>query len=499
MSDVVTHAVGDDVVLERNGIAVALTGTAALMWRLLQDDGFQADGSAVVVGDGVADDAVTDLAAATGVDRSVIERRMAELLGQLAAHGLLDDPVTAAPGPTTDPIVVPEVGEPLPDESLTVIGAGRRALLVHWDASCAHCAEIEGRLAARRDALDHAGVTMRLVDGDDRATFRHTGTPTAFLLDASGRVERPMAAGTRELLDLVDELCGADEPRAAPLQGVEYPPAAPPLCVPGDPRPLTRSRWAGTRAYRLRGNHVGIRVSSEPTGEVLDRLLPGARVEDPRVPVHYSVELHLDEARDGVPGNVLARGGSEILRSQAPGRVLAALLAQLDDDLDCARAEGTPVAAAALVADGRAVVVPWATRHWSYEIDRATAARGLVFVDRPRPSVDLTTGELVVSPPGLSHDEQVIVGLDDAFAAVAEPPRVRPGRYPITAWCSFAVDGVTRPLTPAEAVAAALPSVQATAPVGTVIEELARAFARVSAYALTYANEREFVDLVATL
>jgi hypothetical protein len=495
------HTFGDDVlIVGGTGGAVAMSGATAIMWQCIE------------AGDPLALIA-TDLAAATGVDPGIMADRILEFARELEQRGLLAGPPPPPAAPTNDippPVAVPEIGRELPDSTFTVQGGGvvevtelrgARAVFVGWDPGCAHCAEIESALLDRREALTAAGVALVLVDGRDASTFASTGTPTAFLVDPAGRLERPMAAGTWELLRLVDELVG-DTDLAAPTPGIEYPPAAAAMCTPGDPRSVQRSVWAGTRAYLVDGCHVGVKVATAETGAIVDRLFPGARVDDRYVPVHYAVELHadgLDDSASATPRNVLVHGGSELVRSHSAARVLSALLAHLTDDLGIADSSACRIAAAALVRDGRAVVVPWATRHWSRSLEPMVAERGFVFVDGPAPGIDLDRGEIVVAAPSVPHDPEVLAELDRTAHLGAELARVMPGRYPIAAWCFFGSGASGRVLSVASATALALPIIGTSENVDALVDQLSCGFEQVPAFALAYETEREFVDSLPAL
>src|SRR5205085_2476943 len=90
------------------------------------------------------------------------------------------------------------------------------------------------------------------------------------------------------------ETPGADD-ESATLPGAQYVPAPPELC--GQAGAANAIQWAGTRAYRVRDIHIGVRHNSEYAGSVLDALLPGLRVDDPRAPANYAVALYAPGGR----------------------------------------------------------------------------------------------------------------------------------------------------------------------------------------------------------
>jgi peroxiredoxin len=122
---------------------------------------------------------------------------------------------------------------------------GRRSLLVFWSPACGFCELIAADLAGLQADLSARGVQLVLVSregaGQNRAlaeefdltcpillppddsplvreVFLHQGTPTAYLLDAAGRVARPLAVGGDEILALARGAL-ADRPQRVPLPG----------------------------------------------------------------------------------------------------------------------------------------------------------------------------------------------------------------------------------------------------------------------------------------
>ena len=49
--------------------------------------------------------------------------------------------------------------------------------------------------------------------------------------------------------------------------------------------------WQGVRAYAFGEHHVGVKFDDDDTAAVLDRLFPGAAVDDARAPENFSVAL----------------------------------------------------------------------------------------------------------------------------------------------------------------------------------------------------------------
>ena len=494
----VTEIGGDLLVVGGPPVATVLSGPAAILWQFLSPGLTLRDIAA-------------DIAEAAGIEPAVAQATVLDFARQIGMLGLLDGvhpaPTASQAAENTDPWTPPEAGRPLVDKQLRLRDgstlpvselAGHPALLVHWDSDCGHCHELERALVERVQLLRDRGIRFEFVVDAESSSFRFTGTPTALLIGASGVLEQPMAAGTDQVIELVDQLTG-QEPleQRAPLL-TPHLPAAPAMCVPGDRFPVQRSQWSATQIYELHDCFVGLRVDSVSAGRMLDRLFPGARVENGRVPASYSVQLDAPDAETPTPTSVLVHGGSELVHSPSPSRVLAALLRYLDVELGTADPVFAPVAAAGLVRNGRAVLVPWGVRHWSPRLEPLLAAHGYSFVDGPNPALDVATSELVIPTPLVFHDPSLLDDLDKGGGLGGSAQRrVRPGRYPLDGWL-FPTPGEQRRLSVARAVANAVPCVPMHDP-RDLVPSLTRLFGQLPAFEVPVLDEDDFVDRLVRL
>ena len=226
----------ETVLLGSYGQALVLNPTAGLVWRFL-------DGETALA------DLIDDFSEVLDVDRDSVRTDIVDFVRNLGRAGLLEG--VAEPMDTSElaevdwsppvPVTVGEVLEPLALTDLTGAPAtlgtapGRRVFLVNWSPGCGFCITVAAALAAAEDRLAAAGIDLifltmgdpdenrrvlddagleapallRAGEGDPFAGF---GTPSAYLLDAEGRVEEPMAYGAVEVPARAAELAGIDPP-----------------------------------------------------------------------------------------------------------------------------------------------------------------------------------------------------------------------------------------------------------------------------------------------
>ena len=341
------------------------------------------------------------------------------------------------------------------------------------------------------DAGVAAPALLRAGEGDPFAGF---GTPAAYLLDAEGRVKEPMAYGADEVPVRAAELAGIDLPgredALATSAGnddvsdeVLYIPVSSAVCGPGggSGTGASTTEWAGTAAYRVGAFHIGVRVSDPATADVIDRLLPGARVHDRRVPDNFSIALYPGAAGGSRRLNLLVRDGRQLVRSRSAARALAALLSYVSADTTPPDPNLLLLNASAALLDGTALLLPPGLVNWNKQIQTTLARRGIMLVDAPFVTIDLDSAELVVPTPSVPHDPEVLTELDQAARLGPELPYVRPGRYPIGAWYLNRSPDEVGPLSPALGVASAYGLVSTDDDPLRTGEGLARLFGRVSA------------------
>ena len=173
----------------------------------------------------------------------------------------------AASEETKQPAGLP-VGTPFPAFTLPDLAGkqialddfrGNRVLLVHWNPQCGFCDMLAPDLASLQPDFEKRGVQLLLLaQGDveanrklaedhglrcpvlllkDRETpepFKHQGTPIAYLLDAEGRIMKPLAQGSEQVPALAEEALDEDP-------AVGGPEAPGPKDLPGK-KPLSASK-----------------------------------------------------------------------------------------------------------------------------------------------------------------------------------------------------------------------------------------------------------------
>jgi peroxiredoxin len=547
--DLEVATVGDEqVVLGGATQLVVLNPTAALIFQFLDGESSLAE-------------LVDDFTDVLGVDRSVVEDDVLAFVRDLGANGLLDGvelPKPELPEGFADwePPAPLEVGDELADFTLPDLDGverslsdsrGARTLLVNWSPTCGFCVMIAEELAALDPLLAEHDVRLLLVTSGDadanRAVhdehgltaptllradtgvdpFRSTGTPAAYLLAADGTLAEPMVIGANQVPVLARDLAGVDPatpygdaPGVVPADDAladdeltddevrgAYLPAPGAMCGPGGGGASNSTDWQGTRVYALGGYHVGLRYDTDETAAQLDRLFPGARVNDRRAPDNYSVALGGTPATRGAGSarslKLLVHGSTQLVRSRSGGRVLAALLQHLSADLEpfglepadptLLRVNATPA-----VRDGDALLLPPGLVHLAKQLQPRLAKLGIVTVDIPHTLLDLRTRELVVPEPVVPHDPSVIDAADATAQLGTELPWVRPGRYPLRTWFLTRSPEHRGQLTPGVAVAAAIPLLHDLDDLRAQVERVAELFTTVAPYGLWYANPNELVE-----
>jgi hypothetical protein len=245
---------------------------------------------------------------------------------------------------------------------------------------------------------------------------------------------------------------------------------------------------------------VGLRYDAEATADALDRLFPGARVDDRRVPDNYSIALGGSPATRGAGSSrslkLLVQGGTQLVRSRSGGRVLAGLLAYLSADLTEPDPALVRLDATAAVRGEDGLLLPPGPVNWVNQLQPRFGRVGIALVDSPHAVLDLATNELVVSAPAIPHDPVVLDELDRGVRTGAELPWVRPGRYPLTAWFLPHAEVRAKPLTRGVAVTTALPQLFDLQDLATAVDQLADLFERIEARGVWYTSAAELVAQV---
>jgi hypothetical protein len=235
---------------------------------------------------------------------------------------------------------------------------------------------------------------------------------------------------------------------------------------------------------------------------VLDRLFPGARVNDRRAPDNYSIALAGTPTTKGAGASrslkLLVQGGTQLVRSRSGGRVLAALLQHLSADLAAPDPSLTRVDATPVVRDGEALLLPPGVADFVNQVQPRLAKAGIAIVDTPHALLDLHARELVVPEPGLVYDAAVIDELEADVKLGNELPRVRPGRYPLRSWFFARSPEHLGVLTRGVAVTGAVPLLHDLDDDDLIVEveQMASLFEEVTPYGIWYESANELADQV---
>lgn len=218
-------------------------------------------------------------------------------------------------------------------------------------------------------------------------------------------------------------------------------------------------------------------------------------VEGIEAPPNYSVLLApRGERRSRSSGlNMLYQSSSVAVRSRRRDRVLYGLAAHLSARVG-APADLVRTSAAAVIRGDRAILLPrqvlLSVKLFQPRLHRA----GFQFVDVPFATIDMTTAELVVEPPAIEFDTEILDGLvGDSVGA--EPPRVPAGRYPIRAWAFVAGQDDPGVVSRAKGVVATKPIVDEDAlGLQGTLEALGELFRSVVPVAVNFSRPQDLID-----
>jgi len=488
---VVEDVGGERVVIAGPSQVLVLNPSAALVFQFLD-------------GEGTLGELAADIADALDDDPEQVGADVVDFAKQLAWAGMLEGITYPEPefpdfeGGWEPPPPAADVGDSLLERGFTDFSGaerslrefgGRKVMLVNWSPGCGYCTKIADQLGALEAPLRDENVEIVfLTVGDEESNaavfeaggntapvlvraegvddpFSGMGTPAAFVLDEDGVIAQPMLVGADQVPRLATDLAGIDSPDGSvPIDGVRYLPAPGAVCGPGGGGGASNStNWEGIHAYAFGEYHVGLKYDDAETAAVLDRLFPGARVDDPRAPENFAVALGGTPTTKGAGTSrslkLLVRGGQQLVRSRSSARVLAGLLQHLSADLLGAHARDDSllqVYATAAVAGGRAVLLPAGLVDHVKQLQPRFARIGATLVDTRDVWVDPATAELVVPEPAVPYDAAVFDEVDADVSLGSELPWVRPGRYPLQGWLVVRGPDATGPVSPGVALTAAL-------------------------------------------
>lgn len=220
-----------------------------------------------------------------------MKRRGEQLLAQDALeHELAEFYARAKIAPVGR--VFPEFCYPAPDGSSCRLSdfRGEPVLVVHWNPECEFCEALAPELArirrlkmillaygspeANRALLERHGLRASiglLGEADPPEPLEMLGTPVAYLLDADGRVARPVAQGADEVLELARSAEGGWRVRSLRKSRLVRDGLKPGSVAPGFTLPDLDGRPVSLEAYR--GSRV-LLVFSDPDCGPCDELAP---------------------------------------------------------------------------------------------------------------------------------------------------------------------------------------------------------------------------------
>jgi hypothetical protein len=214
---------------------------------------------------------------------------------------------------------------------------------------------------------------------------------------------------------------------------------------------LDDMEWVASSTVQVGEWALGVRSSDAETDAALRRVL-AAHVVDIEAPANFSALMADEQARNF---HFLYRASDALVRTRAAGRVLRTLIAHLSVFVEPA-ATTMRLDAAAVIVDGRAIVVPASMRAELGSIESRLNVAGMTVSDSPILYLDPDTASVVVPEPALTIDTEALAD----FERAQRPPPSREldpvpaGRYPIGAWAVVSGPELIGPIGRAQAVAA---------------------------------------------
>jgi hypothetical protein len=213
--------------------------------------------------------------------------------------------------------------------------------------------------------------------------------------------------------------------------------------------------WPASSTFRVGEWALGVRSSNIEIDDVLQRVL-AAHLVAVDAPANFSVLMADERVRSF---HFLYRASDALVRTRDAGRVVRTLIAHLSTFAD-SPSSVIRLDAAAVIADGRAIVVPESMRAELGSIETRLNLAGMTVVDAPTLHLEPESGSVIVPDSALTIDT-------DALAAYAHAsPPAPAGRYPIAAWALVTAPDRVGPIGRAQGVAAAALQVANASEVG---------------------------------
>jgi hypothetical protein len=257
--------------------------------------------------------------------------------------------------------------------------------------------------------------------------------------------------------------------------------------------------WATTTTVRIGEWALGVRSSTLEMDDVLRRVL-GAHVVDVEAPANFSALMADGRTR---PFNFLYRASDALVRTRARGRLVRTLIAHLSEFAAPTETAAPAVRlnAAAVIADGAAILIPEGFRAELAGIETRLNVAGLRVVDAPTLELE-RGGHIVVPEPAVAVDTAALAEYElDTEPLGRELPPVLPGRYPIRAWAFVTGEPGAGPVGRAQGIAAAAQQVMNAADVGAqaTLETVAGALADASLSGIWWEESGQLVSSLRAL
>jgi hypothetical protein len=182
--------------------------------------------------------------------------------------------------------------------------------------------------------------------------------------------------------------------------------------------------WVEHRRYRISGQRLQVRTTSERFAEWLDYALPAYQIKGKVEPL-YSIVISEggDEGRPGKPFHLLYRMAIQVVRSLSAQTVAGMLLGELESIEFPDRTDALYLKAALLSSGGRTALLPSSFLTWIGGLGRHVERAGIQLPASKMVAIDRDSAQVIPVQPRLKIPDDAIDRLEELIPSGSSPER----------------------------------------------------------------------------